>query len=388
MYIPISKTILKKKDITYVSKTLKSGWLVQGKNVREFENEFCNYTNTKHSIAVTSCTTALYLSLVAINFSHNDEAIVPAFTWISSANVVEHLGGKVKFCDIDIKTFNIDEDKLESCITKKTKVIIIVHLFGLSANIDKIMKIAKKYNLKVIEDAACGLGSYYKNRHVGNFGITGCFSFHPRKSLTTGEGGMITTNDDHLAQKIRVLRDHGAQISDFQRHNGPKPYLLPEFPEAGFNFRMTDIQAALGVSQIKRLKKILDERKNIAFRYDKAFDNLPWLYLPFQDDKYIHGYQSYPCIFKFDGKSYSDITKVGIQRNKFMEDLEKKGISTRPATHAVHMLKYYREKYNLNPMDFPNAYAANNCSISFPLFNGFSKTEQEFVIKEVKNSNI
>ena len=385
MYIPISKTILNKKDIMSVSKTLESGWLVQGKNVKEFEKEFSKYTNANYSIAVTSCTTALYLSLVALNFSRNDEAIVPAFTWISTANVVEHLGGKVKFCDIDIKTFNIDEDKLESCITKKTKVIIIVHLFGLSANIDKIMKIAKKHNLKVIEDAACGLGSFYKERHVGNFGVTGCFSFHPRKSLTTGEGGMITTNDKLLAQKIRVLRDHGAQISDFQRHNGPKPYLLPEFPEAGFNFRMTDIQAALGLSQIKRLKSILLERKKIASRYDKVFKKLSWLPLPLYDKKYINSYQSYPCVFKFDGNSRSDISSIGAERNEFMEILEKKGISTRPATHAVHMLKYYKEKYNLKPMDFPNSYAANNCSISFPLYNGFTKHEQEFVINAVKN---
>ena len=182
---------------------------------------------------------------------------MPAFTWISSANVIEHLGGKVKFCDIDINTFNIDPKKIEQCITKKTKVIIVVHLFGMPANMDEIIKIANKYKITIIEDAACGLGSFYKDIHVGNFGITGCFSFHPRKSVTTGEGGMITTNDSKLAEKLRILRDHGAQVSDFQRHHGAKPYILPEFPMAGFNFRMTDIQGALGFSQMQRIKKIL-----------------------------------------------------------------------------------------------------------------------------------
>ena len=373
MYIPISKTILNKNDIQLVSKTLESGWIVQGRNIEKFEKEFCEFTKSKHSIAVTSCTTALYLSLVANNFTYDDEAIVPAFTWISSANVIEHLGGKVKFCDIDLNTFNIDPKKIEKCITNKTKVIIVVHLFGMPANMDEIMKIANKHKLIVIEDAACGLGSFYKNMHVGNFGVTGCFSFHPRKSLTTGEGGMITTNDEILAKRIRILRDHGAEISDFQRHNGPKPYLLPEFPEAGFNFRMTDIQGALGLSQMLRLQKILDERLNIARKYDKAFSTLDWLNTPKYSSNYIHGYQSYPCIFEMQNISLENINLINNKRNQFMDKLEKLGISTRPATHAVHMLKYYKEKYELKVMDFPNAYIANNCSISFPLFNGLTE---------------
>ena len=384
MYIPISKTILNNDDIQLVSKTLESGWIVQGKNIEKFEKKFCEFTKSKHCIAVTSCTTALYLSLVANNFTHDDEAIVPAFTWISSANVIEHLGGKVKFCDIDLNTFNIDPKKIEKCITKKTKVIIVVHLFGMPANMDEIIKIANKHKLIVIEDAACGLGSFYKKTHVGNFGVTGCFSFHPRKSLTTGEGGMITTNDESLAKKIRILRDHGAEISDFQRHNGPKPYLLPEFPEAGFNFRMTDIQGALGFSQMLRLQNILDERTNIAKKYDKAFATLDWLDTPKYSNNYIHGYQSYPCIFEMQNISLENVNLINNKRNQFMEKLEKLGISTRPATHAVHMLKYYKKKYELNEIDFPNAFIANNCSISFPLFNGLTKEEQRFVINHIK----
>lgn len=385
--IPISKTILKENDISSVSETLRSGWLVQGKNVAEFESKWCEFTGASNSVAVTSCTSALYLSLAALNFTLEDEAIVPAFTWISSANVVEHLGGKVKFCDIDLNTFNLDPSKLESCITSKTKVIIVVHLFGLSADMDEIIKIANKYKLKIIEDAACGFGSLYNKKHVGNFGYTGCFSFHPRKAITTGEGGMITTNDSVLAKKLRTLRDHGAHITDYQRHHGSKPYQLAEFPEAGFNLRMTDFQAVLGSSQMNRAKEILEERSFIGKTYNKLFENLSWLKVSEYNQKYVHGYQSYPCIFMPEEITIKSIKDINKKRNQFMEYLQEKGISTRPATHAIHMLGYYKKKYKFKPEDFPNAYAANDCSISFPLYNGLTLDEQNYVVKNVINYN-
>ena len=383
--IPISKTILKENDINSVSETLRSGWLVQGENVADFENKWCEFTGAAHSVAVTSCTSALYLSLASLNFTFEDEAIVPAFTWISSANVVEHLGGKVKFCDIDINTFNLDPTKLESCITSKTKVIIVVHLFGLSAEMDEIIKIANKYKLKIVEDAACGFGSLYKKKHVGNFGYTGCFSFHPRKALTTGEGGMITTNDNVLAKKLRILRDHGAHITDYQRHYGSKPYQLAEYPEAGFNLRMTDFQAALGSSQMNRAKEILEERSFIGKTYNKLFENLHWLKVPEYNKKFVHGYQSYPCILMPEEITIKSIKDINKKRNQFMEYLQEIGISTRPATHAVHMLEYYKKKYKLKPEDFPNAYAANDCSISFPLYNGLTLDEQNYIVENVSN---
>ena len=172
------------------------------------------------------------------------------------ANVIEHLGGKVTFCDIDLKTFNMDINKIESLITPKTKAIVPVHLFGLGANMDEIMELSKKYNLLVVEDAACGFGAKYKGKHVGTIGDTGCFSFHPRKAITTGEGGIqITTNNDKLAEKLRSLRDHGALLSDFQRHHGVKPYLLTDHPYAGYNYRLTDIQGSIGLTQLGRGKK-------------------------------------------------------------------------------------------------------------------------------------
>ena len=203
MHIPIAKTNLSQKDIDSVKLPLESGWLVQGPKVKEFEEKWSSFTGSKYSVAVTSCTSAMHLSLKALGFKPGDEAIVPAFTWISTANVIEHLGGKVVFCDIDIHDFNIDTEKIEEKITSRTRAILPVHLFGLAAKMDPIIDIARKYSLHIIEDAACGFGSKYKNSHVGTFGATGCFSFHPRKSITTGEGGIITTQSSKLAEKIK-----------------------------------------------------------------------------------------------------------------------------------------------------------------------------------------
>lgn len=383
MNVPISRTELTKEEKEIVQNPLDSGWLVQGPFVREFEEKFSQFTNVKEAIAVTSCTTALHISLAALDFKPDDEAIIPAFTWISTANVVEHLGGKVIFCDIDLETFNIDVNQLEKKITPKTKAIIPVHLFGLSADMDPIMEIAKKYNLIVVEDAACGFGSRYKNKHVGTIGDTGAFSFHPRKAITTGEGGMITTNNSDLAKKIRSMRDHGAMMSDYQRHHGSKPYLLSEYPYAGYNYRMTDIQGSLGSAQMGRAEEIILERVELAKRYKKYLSDLGFFQLPIDNENYFNGYQSFPCLFNNREIKTKNIDKINEERNFFMNSLQERGVSTRPATHAVHMLKYYADKYHIQPSDFPNAYIANECSISFPLFNGLKLEEQDFVIKNI-----
>ena len=387
MKIPIARTSLTSKEMQSVLGPLESGWLVQGPKVREFENKWSSFTGAKHSIAVTSCTSALHLSLAALGFERGDEAIVPAFTWISTANVIEHLGGKVIFCDIDLNTFNIDLDKIEEKITKRTKAILPVHLFGLPVEMDPVLEIAQKHNLLVVEDAACGFGSRYKENHVGTLGNAGCFSFHPRKSITTGEGGMITTNDHLLAEKLQILRDHGASMSDLQRHLGNRPYLLSDHPEAGYNQRMTDIQGALGSSQMDRASQILLERKRLAERYDEAFKDLKWLRIPWREKSFEHAYQSYPCLFGIDPHAPNSVAIANKFRNQWMDNLFKEGISTRPATHAVHMLTYYSKKYRLKPLDFPNAFAADQLSISFPLFNGMRDEEQNHVIDKILQFN-
>lgn len=385
MKIPITKTQFTEQELINILKPLNSGWVVQGPFVSEFEKKWSDFTGVKHSIAVTSCSTALHLSLCALGIGYGDEVIIPAFTWVATANAAESLGAKPVFCDIDIVTFNIDTSKIQGLITSKTKAIIPVHLFGLSADIDIIIDIARKNNLKIIEDAACGFASFYKKAHVGNFGDTGCFSFHPRKAITTGEGGMVTTNDNSLAEKLRAMRDHGATTSDLQRHLGNKPYLLPDFPYLGFNYRMTDIQASIGSTQMDRAEEINSKRIAIADKYDKYLDEVKWLVKPYRNKDYRHGFQSYVCLFSPEKIDMENISEINEQRNKFMEYLQQNGISTRPGTHAVHMLKYYAGKYSIKPEDFPNAAIADKCSIAFPLFQSMTDEEFEYIIKTIKS---
>ncbi len=388
MNIPIARTSLLESEIQSVMEPLRSGWLVQGPKVREFEDKWSAFTGASHSIAVTSCTTGLHLSLAAMGIQPGDEVIVPAFTWIATANVVEHLGAKVVFCDIDLETFNLDVQQLPLLVNSKTKAILPVHLFGMAADMGSIIAFAKQHQLRVVEDAACGFGSRYQGQHVGTLGHTGVFSFHPRKAITTGEGGMITTQDDELAAKLRRLRDHGAAMSDLQRHLGARPYLLADHPDAGYNQRMTDLQAALGSAQMDRASDIVLERQHLARRYDEAFANLAWLRPPIHQMGYEHGYQSYPCLFQPESVKPDAVSRINERRNAWMDKLQKVGISTRPATHAVHMLTFYQDKYKLSPQDFPNAYAANDCSISLPLFHGMTVEEQDYVIEQVLGSSI
>jgi dTDP-4-amino-4,6-dideoxygalactose transaminase len=383
MSVPIARASLTETEIQSVLAPLRNGWLVQGPKVREFEEKWSSFTGAQHSIAVTSCTTALHLSLAALGFGPGDEAIVPAFTWVATANVVEHLGGKIVFCDIDLQTFNLDVAELAKKITPRTKAILPVHLFGLPAEMQAINQLAKQHGLRVVEDAACGFGSQYHGKHVGTLGDAGCFSFHPRKAITTGEGGMITTDNQELAEKLRRLRDHGAAVTDLQRHMGARPYLLADHPDAGYNQRMTDIQAALGSAQMDRADEIVVERRRLAARYDEAFASLSWLRVPVHVASLKHGYQSYPCLFAPEPVTTESIPRINAARNAWMDKLQQVGISTRPATHAVHMLSFYREKFGLRPNDFPNAWAANDCSISLPLFHGMTDTEQSFVIEQV-----
>jgi perosamine synthetase len=391
MNVPIARASLTPEEIESVLEPLRSGWLVQGPKVRVFEEAWCAFTGAEHSIAVTSCTTALHLSLAALGFGPGDEAIVPAFTWIATANVVENLGGRVVFADIDLASFNMNPRGIEALITPRTKAILPVHLFGLAAEMDIINAIAQRHGLWVVEDAACGFGATLNGRHVGTLGHTGCFSFHPRKAITTGEGGMISTNDAQLAERLRCLRDHGAAMSDLQRHMGPRPYLLADHPEAGYNHRMTDLQAALGAAQMQRAEAIVAERRQLAERYDAAFADLEWLQTPKVTSGCGHGYQSYPCLFEpeqvREALKASDqplLRQIHERRNAWMELLQQQGISTRPATHAVHMLGYYRDKYELKPNQFQAAQAANDCSISLPLFHGMNSDEQRYVIDVVR----
>ena len=273
--IPISLPVTGEDEWLSMKESITSGWLTSGPKVRTFELAFAKRHKVKHALAVTSATTALHLSLVALDIGPEDEIIVPAFTWVSTANVVLHQGAKVVFCDVDPKTFNIDHKKLKDKISSKTKAIMVVHLFGLCADMDAIKNISGK--IPIIEDAACAAGSAYKGKPAGSLGLMGCFSFHPRKSITTGEGGMITTNDDVLAEKLSVLRNHGASVSEEERHNGLKPYILPDFNVCGYNYRMTDLQGAIGLVQLSKLDFFIAERKKWAAYYHRGLSSIEWL---------------------------------------------------------------------------------------------------------------
>lgn len=384
--IPISKTLLDNSIIKDVSKVLKSGWLVQGKKVSEFESAWSKYSGSKYSCATTSCTSGLIIALKALNVKIGDEVIVPSFTWVSTANVVELVGAKPVFIDISLDDFNLDVDHLIKLINKKTKAIIAVHLFGMPAYMNKINYLAKKYKLFVIEDAACGFGSYIKNKHVGNFGDIAVFSFHPRKAITTGEGGMITCKNKNIYKKLKILRDHGAYISDFQRHFSKEPYFLADHVLPGYNQRMTDIQAAVGLGQIKFAKLIENQRKHFAKVYNMYLKDIDELVLPKIniENKLFNGFQSYPCLIKIKNKNLSSIKKGNYTRNKLMKYLFDRGVSTRPSTHAIHLLSFYKRKYKIHKLKYINSFIANECSISLPLYYGITNREIKKVCNDIK----
>ncbi len=392
MKIPITRPYLDDSEKKATAAVLESGWLVQGPRVAEFERMISEYSGVRYAFAATSCTTALHLALVALGIGPRDEVIVPSFTFIATANSIEYTGARPVFIDIDLNTFNIDVNKLEDYLKKagkrgaKVKAIMPVHLFGLCVDMDALMQLAKQYNLHVIEDAACALGSFYKQKHAGTFGDAGCFSFHPRKPITTGEGGMVITNNPEIAAKVQSLRDHGAAVSDLARHdkNGS---ILPAYKMCGYNYRMTDIQGAIGVEQMKKLPWIVDKRIKKATIYDEQLKGISWLQTPLVPLGYIHSYQSYVTLIREPKSKKLTIEKVDeltLFRNEIMAKFEEKGIATRQGTHAIHTLNYYKQKYDLRDEDYFNSFAADRLSMALPLYPQMTNEEQEHVINQLK----
>jgi perosamine synthetase len=369
-----------------VQQPLQSGWLVQGPRVKEFEDKFGRFIGSENSVATTSCTTALHLAVAALGLKPGDEVLVPAFTWVATANVVEYMGATPVFVDIDLETFNIDVGQLEGAITAKTVGMIPVHLFGLAADMTPILDIAKKRGLWVVEDAACGFGGWYQGKHVGTFGEIGCFSFHPRKSITTGEGGMATTASDALATTLRSLRDHGASKTDLARHTQAAGYLLADYALLGYNFRMTDMQGAIGSVQMDRAAWILAERHRCADAYNRLLAGLDWLQLPVTPAGSVHGYQSYVGLFRPEEPTLASVDRLNAARNRLMTSLEEIGIATRQGTHAAFMQGFYAAKYGLVPADRPAAYLADRLSISLPLFPGMTDDELEYVATALRRA--
>jgi perosamine synthetase len=298
------------------------------------------------------------------------QVIVPSFTWVATANAVLYCGATPVIADVDLLTFNLDPQQVAARLSPRTRAVIPVHLFGLCAHIDAIRG-AVPDNVVIIEDAACAAGAAYRGRPAGSLGEAAVFSFHPRKSITTGEGGMVTTNDAALAERAEQLRNHGGSISEEARQHGPKPYLLPDFNFLGFNYRMTDLQGAVGVVQLAKLDRFIDERSLAARNYRDRLSRLNWLRLPSEPVDGRHAWQSYV--------TYVDPQHAPAPRNAIMERLQDKGIATRPGTHAVHMLGYYRDRFGFSADDFPNARDADRNSLAIPLHNRMSTEDYAYV---------
>lgn len=372
--IPIAKPIMGEAEWLAMKEPLEKGWLTQGPKVAAFEKQFGQIHQVTHALATTSCTTGLHLILAALGVGPGDEVIVPAFTWVATANVVLYCGATPIFVDVDPITFNIDPTLIQAKLTSKTKAVMVVHLFGRCADMDAIKAVVG--SLPIIEDAACATGAAYKGQFAGALGTAAAFSFHPRKSITTGEGGMVTTQDAELAERMLQLRNHGASISEEERHHGPKPYLLPEFNMMGFNYRMTDLQGAMGLAQLERLPSLLEERRHWAAWYQQALADIDWLITPTEDADYLHGWQSFVC--------YVDPSKAPAPRNELMAQLQAQGISTRPGTHAVPTLGYYKERFGYTQQDFPNSWACETQSLAIPLHNAMTAEDYQYVAQTLK----
>jgi perosamine synthetase len=351
--------------------------------VREFEDAFGAYIAADHCVATTSCTTALHLAVAALELEPGDEVIVPAFTWVSTANVVEYMGATPKFCDVDLATFNIDPDAIEAVVTERTVGMIPVHLFGLCADMEGVGRVAQRHGLWTVEDAACAFGAVQGGRHAGTFGDVGAFSFHPRKSITTGEGGMLTTPDAERARIARSLRDHGSEATDLDRHENPRGFLLSDFNRLGYNYRMTDIQAALGCAQMERADWVLEERRRRASIYDDALAEYDWIAPPVVPAGNLHGYQAYVCLFRPEEPTIGNLDRLGKMRDDVMARLEERGVATRQGTHAAALTGYYARRYGVAREDFPRSAIAERLSLALPLYPDMTDAEQEFVLSEL-----
>lgn len=370
--VHIALPMIGEEERRAVLEPLETGWLTQGPKVAEFERMFAARHDVRHALATTSCTTATHLALVAAGIGPGDEVIVPAFTWVSTANVVVHCGATPVFCDVSTDDFNIDPSQIADKVTDRTKAIIPVHLFGMVADMDAV-KAALPDHVTIIEDAACAAGAAYKGRPAGALGDMAAFSFHPRKSVTTGEGGMLTTNDDGLADIADRLRNHGASISEEQRHHGARPYILPDFDLCGYNYRMTDLQGAVGVEQLKKLDGFIAERDRRAVWFADQLSGIAWLRTPVVPNWANHAWQSYV--------TYVDPEAAPLPRNEIMDRLKDLGVATRPGTHAVHMLGYYRERYGIHQDEFPGARASDQNSMAIPLHNRMDDDDYEYVVE-------
>jgi UDP-4-amino-4,6-dideoxy-N-acetyl-beta-L-altrosamine transaminase len=374
-FLPYALPLIEDDDIEAVVDSLKSNWISKGPKTGEFEKRFAEYIGVKHAIALNSCTAGLHIALLAAGVGAGDEVITTAMTFAASSNVIIHCGATPVLVDIDPKTMNIDPAKIEEKITSKTKAIIPVHLAGLPCEMDKIMQIAKKYSLFVLEDAAHGMYTKYKDRMVGTIGDAAAFSFYATKNLATGEGGMVTTNDDELANKMRVLSLHGMSRNAWNRFSEKGSwYYEIEYP--GYKYNMTDIQAAMGMTQLAKLGSMQARREVIWQRYNEAFSKLPELEVPADFDYARHARHLYMIRLNLD--------KLTVDRAAFIEMLKEENIGTSVHYIPLPYHPYYRDTFGYKPGDFPKTEALYERIISLPLYPRMSDVDVQDVIEAVQ----
>ena len=369
--IPIAKPYLIEDDALAAYNTILSGWITPRPRVQEFEEKFAEYTGAKYAVAVSNCTTALHLSMIVAGIGRGDEVICPSMSYIATANSIKYVGANPVFAEVN-QNYNLDISDVEKRITAKTKAILLVHQIGMPGDIDAFQELCSRYKLKLIEDAACAAGSAYKGQKIGSHSELVCFSFHPRKIISTGDGGMITTNREDYYTRLKLLRQHGMSVNDRVRHSSDK-VIFEDHIEIGYNYRMTDIQASVGVKQLEKLEWIVDQRRLIAQSYNEGLKDLENVILPKEEEGYFSNYQSYSIYLKED---------FPISRNELMQKLLEKGIATRRGimnSHRETAYKSFRKKVKL-----PVSEDLQDRSILLPLYVPLSPQEIEFIIGTLK----
>ena len=371
--IPIAKPYLTKKEAKAAYDTILTGWITQGPRVAEFEQKFAAYTNAKYAVAVSNCTTALHLAMIVSGVSQGDEVICPSMSYIATANAIKYVGATPVFAEINPSNYNLDIFDVEKKINSKTKAILLVHQIGMPADIDAFKELASKYHIKLIEDAACAAGSSYKGLKIGCHSDLVCFSFHPRKVISTGDGGMITTNNEAYYNRLKLLRQHGMSVNDRARHESSK-IIFEDHLEVGYNYRLTDIQASVGIRQLEKIDWIVGKRRKIASKYHKAFKHIPFLQLPLEKKGYYSNYQSYSIYLKDD---------CPVSRNEIMQKMLDEGISTRRGIMTTHRETAYKEE--CAGLSLPVSEKASDRSIILPLYVPMKDEDIEKVIFTLKS---
>jgi len=370
---PAYEPWISNEDKKIVNKTLSQNMLTLGPQLEKFESDFSKYSNAKYAVAVSNCTAALHLSLMALGIKENDEVIIPDLTFVADANAVLACNAKPVIADINKENFFLSISNIKKNITKKTKAIIPVHIYGQVCNIEEIMDVAKDNNLKIIEDCAHAVGTFHKSKHVGTLGSTGCFSFYPTKNITTAEGGMVITNSKQIAEKVRKLRSHGMTKSLKNRYSSEYPWIF-DIIEPGYNYRLDEIRAALGITQLKRIKKINELRKKASLYYYKNLLNIPGIILPDMVNDKSHSYHLYTIRVKSPYK---------LSRNQLFKKLKDNGIRTTVYWMPVH--KYTAYQQFAKKSNVTNTTKIYDEILALPLFPNISKIHQDNVIKVIKS---